>query len=167
MSHGNARLTFHGRCLLVYRVRTEGQLVSHVAKAMGVSRQCGSRWLDRFDEEGEDGLYDRSSRPHSSPTKTSDEVEQQILDARVEHRRGQDWLGAELDVAPPTVSRILRRHDMPRLCELDPLTGDVFEVVTRPKKKYFVFMCIFLSALYTNYGCGPCLTHFGTEGHST
>ncbi|MCU1391902.1 MAG: leucine-zipper of insertion element, partial [Ilumatobacteraceae bacterium] len=36
MSHGNARLTFHGRCLLVRRVRDEGQCVAHVSKAMGV-----------------------------------------------------------------------------------------------------------------------------------
>ncbi|MCU1392821.1 MAG: Mobile element protein [Ilumatobacteraceae bacterium] len=125
MSHGNARLTFHGRCLLVRRVRDEGQCVAHVSKAMGVSRQCGSRWVARFDAEGEDGLYDRSSRPHTSPNRTSDETERRVLDARVEHRRGQDWLGPELGVAPRTVSRVLRRHDMPRLCELDPLTGDV------------------------------------------
>ena len=44
---------------------------------------------------------------------------------RVEHRKGQDWLGAELGIAPRTVSRILRRHDVAYLCDLDPLTGEV------------------------------------------
>jgi len=48
-----------------------------------------------------------------------------VLAARVEHRRGQDWLGPELGIPARTVSRILRRHDVPRLAECDPLTGDV------------------------------------------
>jgi transposase InsO family protein len=125
MAHRNARLTPHGRRLLVRRVRDEGMPVAHAAKAMGVSRKCGHYWLARYDAEGDAGLYDRSSRPHTMPTRTSDEVEQQVLAARVEHRRGQDWLGPELGVAPRTVSRILRRHDMPRLCTLDPMTGEV------------------------------------------
>ena len=52
MAHRNARLTVHGRQLLVERVRNEGWEVAHVAKAMGISRQCAYRWLRRFDEEG-------------------------------------------------------------------------------------------------------------------
>lgn len=125
MSHRNARLTVHGRLLLVRRVREEGQAVAHVAKAMGISRQCAHRWVARFDSEGEAGLHDRSSRPLNCPTRTSAQVEQQVLDARSVHRKGQDWLGAELGVPARTVSRILRRHDVPRLCECDPLTGEV------------------------------------------
>lgn len=125
MSHRNARLTFHGRLLLVRRVREEGHAVAHAAKAMGVSRQCAHRWVARFDAEGEAGLHDRSSRPLSCPTRTSAQVEQKVLEARSVHRKGQDWLGPELGVPARTVSRILRRHDVPRLCECDPLTGQV------------------------------------------
>ena len=125
MSHRNARLTVHGRRLLVQRVRDEGQAVAHVAKAMGVSRQCAHRWVARFDAEGEAGLHDRSSRPLNCPTRTSAEVEQKVLEARTVHRKGQDWLGPELGLPARTVSRILRRHDVPRLCECDPLTGQV------------------------------------------
>jgi transposase InsO family protein len=58
------------------------------------------------------------------PTRTPAEVEARIVAARVEHRRGQDWLGPELGVPARTVSRVLRRHDLPRLCTLDALTGD-------------------------------------------
>ena len=125
MSHRNARLTVHGRRLLVQRVRDEGQAVAHVAKAMGISRQCAHRWVARFDAEGEAGLHDRSSRPLTCPTRTSAQVEQKVLEARAAHRKGQDWLGPELGVPARTVSRILRRHDVPRLCECDPLTGQV------------------------------------------
>lgn len=124
MSHRNARLTVHGRRLLVHRVRQLGMPVAHAAATMGVSRQCAHRWVARFDAEGDAGLADRSSRPHTTPTRTPAEVEARIVAARVEHRRGQDWLGPELGVPARTVSRVLRRHDLPRLCTLDRLTGD-------------------------------------------
>lgn len=136
VSHRNARLTFHGRLLLVQRITGEDQPVSHVAKAMGVSRQCAHRWVDRFEAEGEAGLIDRSSRPHHSPTRTSPEVEDQVLAARDEHRRGQDWLGPELGVPARTVSRILRRHDVPRLAECDPLTGAVIRASKTTAVRY-------------------------------
>lgn len=125
MSHGNARLTPHGRRLVVRRVREEGMPVAHVARAMGISRQCAHRWVARFDAEGEIGLVDRSSRPHRSPRRTSPEIEAVVLAARVQHRRGQDWLGPELGVPARTVSRILRRHQVPQLCRCDPMTGEV------------------------------------------
>lgn len=125
MSHRNARLTVHGRRLLVRRVREEGQAVAHVAKAMGVSRQCAHRWVARYDVEGDAGLQDRSSRPHTMPTRTSVETEQRVLDARDTHRKGQDWLGPELGVPARTVSRILRRHGKAYLCTLDSMTGAV------------------------------------------
>ena len=136
MSHRNARLTLHGRRLLVRRVRVEGAAVAHVAKAMGISRQCAHRWLARFDAGGDAGLTDRSSRPHRMPTRTTAEIEAVVVDARREHRRGQDWLGAELGVPARTVSRILRRHDLPRLCHLDPLTGEVIRASKTTAVRY-------------------------------
>jgi len=136
VAHRNARLTFHGRRLLVERVVVEGQAVAHVAKAMGVSRQCGHRWVRRFKTGGLDALHDRSSRPHSMPTRTCPLVEAMVLQARVEHRRGQDWLGPELGVAARTVGRILRRHEMPRLCDLDPLTGTVIRASKTTAVRY-------------------------------
>lgn len=123
MGHANARLTVHGRGLLVKRVREQGMPVAHVAKAMGISRQAAHRWVARFDAEGPAGLEDRSSRPHTIPTRTSLEVETVVVAARALHRRGPDWLGPELGIPPRTVSRILARHQMPRLAECDPLTG--------------------------------------------
>jgi transposase InsO family protein len=68
---------------------------------------------------------DRSSRPHSCPTRTPVEVEGLVLALREEQRRGQDWIGAELGIAARTVSRILRRHGVPYLRECDPMTGEV------------------------------------------
>lgn len=136
MSHGNARLTVHGRRLLVRRVRELGMPVAHVAKAMGVSRQCAHRWLGRFDAEGDVGLADRSSRPHRMPTRAPVEVEVVVLEARHVHRRGPDWLGSELGIPPRTVNRILRRHDVPRLAVCDPMTGEVIRASKTTAVRY-------------------------------
>ncbi len=122
MSHRNARTTVHGRRLIVERYRS-GWPQSHIAAAMGVSRKCIKTWIDRYAADGEAGLADRSSRPHRVPSRTSSEVEDRIVALRREHRRGPDWIGPELGVPARTVSRVLRRHGMPYLCELDPLTG--------------------------------------------
>jgi transposase InsO family protein len=103
---------------------------------MGISRQCAHRWVARFDAEGVAGLHDRSSRPHRSPARTSTEVEAVVVAARLEHRRGQDWLGAELGLAPRTVNRILRRHQLPRLCQCDPLTGTVIRASKTTAVRY-------------------------------
>jgi transposase InsO family protein len=124
MGHANARLTPHGRGLLVERVRVEGMPVAHAAKAMGVSRQCAHRWVARFDAEGKAGLADRSSRPHTVASRTSVEVEAMVIRARARFRRGPDWLGPELGIPARTVSRILVRNGVARLAECDPLTGE-------------------------------------------
>jgi transposase InsO family protein len=123
MPHRNARLTVHGRQLLVDRVAS-GRPVAHVAKELGVSRQCAHRWVARHAAEGVAGLQDRSSRPRRTPTRTAAETEAQVVAARQKHRRGPDWLGPELGVPARTVSRILRRHQLPYLAACDPLTGE-------------------------------------------
>ena len=124
MSHGSARLSVHGRRLIVQRHQA-GWKQAHIAAAMGVSRTCVKTWIDRYAAEGEAGLVTRSSRPHSMPARTSDEVEQRVLAARVEHRVGPDVLGPKVGVPARTVSRILRRHRVPYLRECDPMTGAV------------------------------------------
>ena len=136
MSHANARLNVHGRRLLVTRVIVDGRPVAHVAKELGVSRQCAHRWVKRFRIEGEAGLADRSSRPHRCPRRTSVQVEQQVLQLRRQARRGQDWIGPELELAPRTVSAILRRHQVPLLRECDPLTGEVIRASKSTAVRY-------------------------------
>ena len=136
MGHRNARLTFHGRLLLVQRVRDQNMPISHVAKAMGISRQCAHRWVTRFDAEGTAGLYDRSSRPHRMPTRTSPELEALVVAARARYRRGQDWLGAELGLPARTVSRILRRHNVARLASCDPMTGEAIRASKTTAVRY-------------------------------
>jgi transposase InsO family protein len=135
VSHGNARLTVHGRRLIVQR-HQDGWKQAHIAAAMGVSRKCVKTWIDRYAEEGEAGLHDRSSRPHAMPTKTSPEVEEKVLAARADLRDGPDVLGPKVGVPARTVSRILRRHNVPYLRECDPMTGEVIRSSKQTAVRY-------------------------------
>ncbi|MGH3495774.1 MAG: IS481 family transposase, partial [Sciscionella sp.] len=135
MSHRNARLTFHGRLLIVRRYE-QGWKQAHIASAMGVSRACVRKWIDRYAAEREPGLADRSSRPHHMPTKTPAEVEHKVLAARRAHRRGQDWLGPEVGIAARTAARILRRHHVPYLRACDPMTGQVIRASKATAVRY-------------------------------
>jgi len=135
VSHGSARLTVHGRRLIVQRHQA-GWRQAHIAAAMGVSRKCVKTWIDRFAAEGEVGLVTRSSRPRTMPTRTNDEVEQKVLAARAEYRDGPDVLGPKVGVPARTVSRILRRHGVPYLRECDPITGDVIRSSKQTAVRY-------------------------------
>jgi transposase InsO family protein len=110
--------------------------VAHVAKELGVSRQCAHRWVARFDAEGWDGLHDRSSQPRRCPQRTAADVEAAVVMHRQRHRRGRDAIADELGVAARTVSRILRRHGVPPLAACDPLTGIEIRASRSPARRY-------------------------------
>jgi transposase InsO family protein len=122
--------------LLVGRVRVDQRPVAHVAKELGVSRQCAHRWVRRFDEGGLAALADRSSRPHSSPRRTPPAVEARVLALRESSRHGQDWIAVETGVAARTVNRILRRHQVPHLAQCDPLTGQLIRASRATASRY-------------------------------
>lgn len=136
VSHANARLTVHGRGLLVRRVRFDCRPVAHVAKELGVSRQCAHRWVKRFDSGGWPALADRSSRPHHVRRRTAVGVEARVIAERLASRRGQDWISDELGVPARTVGRILRRNGCPRLADCDPLTGQVIRASRHTATRY-------------------------------
>lgn len=136
MVHANARLTLHGRRLLVARVVDDRRPVAHVAKELGVSRQCAHRWVRRFRDHGDIGLSDRSSRPHRSPTKTTPEREQSVLEARTRLRFGPARLAAETGVPARTISRVLARHHVPPLAWLDPITGALIRATKATTNRY-------------------------------
>ena len=110
--------------------------VAHVAKAMGISRQCAHRWVARFDAEGESGLEDRSSRPLSSPRRTNPETVAVVLAARRERREGPAPLSHFLGVPARTISRILAREGVARLSECDPMTGLVIRASRTTAQRY-------------------------------
>jgi transposase InsO family protein len=136
LSHANARLNIHGRVLLVERVISDRRPVSHVAKELGISRQCAHRWVRRFRSEGPAGLVDRSSRPRSSPSRTSPDREQRVLASRREFRVGPLRIAAATGVPARTVSRILVRNQVPPLAWCDPLTGQLIRASRATANRY-------------------------------
>ena len=135
MSHANARLTPHGRWLLVSRVLA-GRPVAHVAKELGVSRQCAHRWVHRFRTEGRAGLLDRSSAPKGSPRRTSAALEAAVVAARSRLRCGPVGIAAATGVPARTVSRILVRHGVAPLAACDPITGRVIRAHRVTARRY-------------------------------
>jgi transposase InsO family protein len=123
LSHANARLTVHGRLLLITRVLRQRRPVAHVAAELGISRATGYKWLARYRAEGLAGLRDRSSRPHVSPGRTAPEVEAAIVALRRDRRLGPARIAAILGLHPSTVHRVLVRHRLPRLAWLDRPSG--------------------------------------------
>lgn len=123
MAHRTARLNPFGRQLLVTRVLVEGWTVSTAARAQGISRATGYKWVRRFRAEGVAGLTDRTSRPHRSPRRTSAAEVARIVAARSELRWGPDRLGPLLGRPASTVAAVLRRAGLPRLADIDRPTG--------------------------------------------
>jgi transposase InsO family protein len=123
VSHRNARLTVHARLLIVQRYQA-GWPQARIAEQLGVSRGTVAKWIHRFGADGEAGLEDRPSRPHTMPRRTPEHVEAQVLQLRRERHRGPVFLAGELGLVASTVGRILRRHQVPALSAIDPITGE-------------------------------------------
>ncbi|WP_297527482.1 IS481 family transposase [Thiohalobacter sp.] len=122
-SHKNARLTVHGRALLVKRVLEEGLRPAEAAQAMGVSTRTVYKWLRRFREEGPSGLQDRSSRPGNCPHATPPALVRQVL-ARRRQRQTYRQIARELGIGMSTVARLLKAAGLHRLSHLDPPRPD-------------------------------------------
>ncbi|MBV7252505.1 MULTISPECIES: IS481 family transposase [Streptomyces] len=132
MSHRNARLTVHGRRILVERVQS-GRPVAHVAAEMGISRPTAHKWVHRWRAEGEAGLHDRPSRPHTTPHRTPAMVEARACRLRTDRRLGPARIGPILGLPASTVHRILTRHGINRLAWLDRPTGRVIRRYERTR----------------------------------
>lgn len=93
--------------------------ISTLCVRFGISRKTAYKWLARAGA-GESVPADRSRRPHTSPRRTSAEIEAQVLALRAQHpawggRKLHHWLVAHglADVpAPSTITAILRRHGL-------------------------------------------------------
>src|SRR5919197_100046 len=118
-THKNARLTPKGREDMVRAVLDGGLSKAAAARKFNTTPKTVGKWVERFRNEGVDGLRDRSSRPLSSPSQTP-----QATCAAVEALRRQRYTGqqiaAELQLSPATVSRILHRLGLNRLSSLEP-----------------------------------------------
>lgn len=120
--HPNARLTPRGREALVSRIES-GAGVAETARQMGVSRQTASKWLARA-RRGEP-MSDRPSRPRRLARLTPPGTEERVLDARRSMLLAPLALAAETGVPARTCARIMARSGLPRLADVDRVTGEV------------------------------------------
>jgi len=127
--HANAVLTVRQRQRLCDLVLA-GVTISAASAVVGCSRQTASKWVNRA--RGGEGVLDRSSRPHRSPRRTPEAVEQAILRARAELREGPHVIGWALGIAASTVHAVLRRHGCSRLIVRAPSEAVVRYERSRP-----------------------------------
>lgn len=90
-----------------------------------VSVTTAARWANRYREEGQAGMADRSSRPYRSPNRTPTRTERRIIKVRVLRRWGPARIGYLLGMHPSTVHRVLTRFGLAKLQWLDRATGRV------------------------------------------
>lgn len=119
--HPNAKLTPKGRETLVSRIES-GLGVAEAARQMGISRQTAGKWLRRS-RSGE-GLSDRSSRPRRLARLTPPEVEERVCEPRSSMLLAPLGLAATTGVPARTCARIVSRRGMPRLADVDRVTGE-------------------------------------------
>ena len=117
--HKNAPLTPKGREAMVRSVVEGGLNRADAAHLFNTTPKTVTKWVKRFRAEGVDGLRDRSSRPHSSPSQTPPATCASVETLRRQRRTGKH-IAAEVKVSPATVSRILRRLGLSRIRNLEP-----------------------------------------------
>jgi transposase InsO family protein len=145
VSHVNAALTPVQRLRIGRLIVQDGWSVAAAAGFFHVSWPTAKRWADRYREQlliaefnaavtGDPQrpepvravmLQDRSSRPHSSPTRTSQQLVRKIVHLRWKQRLGPVAIGAKLNMPASTVHAVLVRCRLNKLWHVDQRTGQV------------------------------------------
>ncbi|MGB9721209.1 MAG: helix-turn-helix domain-containing protein [bacterium] len=107
--------------------------ISLVSRVFKTTRKTVRKIVRRFQQEGEDGLKNRSRRPHRIPNAISPQIEARIVALRefsriisdgkkITVRLGQErikWFLAQqgINISVSTINRVLRKHNLikPRL----------------------------------------------------
>jgi transposase InsO family protein len=97
--------------------------IRQLCQRFKVSPTTAYKWLHRFEIDGPSGLKDLSRRPHYSPARTAEELEEAVIALRQKHpawgcrklRRRLRDLGHQFVPSASTITAILRRHQL-----LDP-----------------------------------------------
>ena len=105
----------------VIAVIRDGLAVSEVAEKVGVSRQSLYRWMARYEQEGLEGLAERSHRPAHVPHQMRAELEARVLELRrlhpgwgpirLQHQLGRESAGGGVP-SHMAIYRALVRHGL-------------------------------------------------------
>jgi transposase InsO family protein len=109
---------------LAQLVVDRGWTYAAAATMFMVAPRTAKKWADRYRAEGVAGMTDRSSRPRSSPTRTSPDVVRQIVRLRWRHRLGPVQIAGRLGMQPSTVHAVMVRCRINRLSHIDRVTGE-------------------------------------------
>lgn len=118
-THKNAPLTPKGREHMVRAVVDRGLTKAAAARQFNTTPKTVAKWVNRFREEGGDGLRDRSSKPLSSPGQTPQATCTVVEVLRRQRYTGKE-IAAQLHISPATVSRVLQRLGLNKLAALEP-----------------------------------------------
>lgn len=116
--HKNARMTHHGRVLLVRRVVEQGWSVADAAESAGVSARTAYKWLARHRAGGERMLHDTSSARARRRHATAPERIAEIERLRRQRMSGPA-IARRLSMPRSTVGAILRRLGVGKLSALE------------------------------------------------
>jgi transposase InsO family protein len=94
--------------------------IRELGRRFKVSSKTIYKWLKRYIQNGDEGLRDRSRRPHQSPKRSGKDIEFKVLKVRESHPAwGARKIGARLKAigeraipVDSTIHEILRRHGL-------------------------------------------------------
>jgi transposase InsO family protein len=117
--HANAPFGPKGRLTMVKRITEQDCSLTEAAEAAGVSERTAGKWVGRYRAEGEAGLQDRSSTPHTVSNRTPESRVEAIAALRRLRMTGPE-IAELLEMASSTVSAVLVRIGLGRLSRLEP-----------------------------------------------
>lgn len=113
--------TMNSRKLFIKEIERGEDSFSDICYKFGISRPTGYKWLERYIQEGEEGLANRSSARNTQDKKTCERLEEKILAVKSKyptwgpkkifaylerHNSQEDW------PSTTTVSNILKRNGL-------------------------------------------------------
>lgn len=105
------------RISLVARALGGRETMTDLCQEYGISRPTGYLWVKRFQEAGSfQALEEKSRRPHRSPNRTAEKLEEKVVEARKKYGWGAPklkvMLGQGLNLSESTIHRILKRKGL-------------------------------------------------------
>ena len=135
---------------LVVLFQSGQRSMTSICQELNISRKTGYKLLKRYDEEGPEGLKERSRAPHVMARQTPLEIRDLIIAARRAHptwgpRKLKAWLedrDSSLELPyPSTIGDLLKREGLvhPRRRRFKPpVTATLPSLVTQPNQEWCV-----------------------------
>ena len=109
------------RLRFIFEAQLKFWTITELCKRYGISRKTGYKWINRFDQQGLNGMGERSRAPKHCPHRSADQVVKRVVAERKRHPR---WgpkkiaeaikrAGTDFSVpAASTIGEILKRQGL-------------------------------------------------------